>query len=167
MKTLPGWLLSINEVSNCVYKVILLDAYGRKVEITDTEIDYTIQRVISDAFEIEKQISENWNLFLFEFCVQNLDYGDTISKEYNNQTFGSWYLENPNKRLVYEGKDNCLLFQVKLEDNWKDIETVQKENLAYSDLVRQLIRFNEKDKPLHYLPEKQLNWWKRFFGFKW
>lgn len=164
MKTLPGWLLSINEESNCVYKIILQDAYGRKVEITDTEIDNTIQRAISDAFEIEKQISENWNRFLFELCVQNLDYGDTISKEYNNQAFGSWYLETPYKRLVYDGENNWLLFQVKLEDNWKDVEIIQKEGLAYSDLVRQLIRFNEK--LVHYLPEKQLNWWKRFLGFK-
>jgi hypothetical protein len=104
---------------------------------------------------------------LFELSVQNLYYGDTISKEYNNQAFGSWYLENPDKRLVYDGKDNRLLFLVKLEDNWKDIEIIQKENLAYSDLVRQLISFNEKDKPVHCLPEKQPNWWKKFFGFKW
>ncbi len=63
-KSIPGWTIYIDEISNGVFKVTLTDAYGRKAEIVDDATDETIERTISDAFEIEKQISKTGN-YLF------------------------------------------------------------------------------------------------------
>jgi len=46
MKSIPGWTINIDEISNGVFKVTLTDAYGRIAEITDVASDDTIDRTI-------------------------------------------------------------------------------------------------------------------------
>ena len=67
---IPGWTININEISNGTFKVVLTDAYGRKAEIIDNATDETIERAIGNAFDIEKQICKNWNLFLYELFFE-------------------------------------------------------------------------------------------------
>jgi len=71
-KSLPGWTIRINETSNGVFKVTLSDAYGHKVEIIGNASDETIKKAISDAFDLEKKISQNWNLFLYNLAIERL-----------------------------------------------------------------------------------------------
>lgn len=91
----------------------LTDAYGRKAEIIDNVTDVTIDKAIGYAFDIEKQISKNWNLFRYNLAVQKLADNEIETKEYNDKVFGSWYIERQDKRLVYDGKDSWLIFQKK------------------------------------------------------
>lgn len=137
-KSIPGWTIYIDEVSNGVFKVTLSDAYGRKAEIIDNATDETIERAISDAFEIEKQNSKNWNLFLYELALQKLEDTEIKIKEYNDKTFGSWLIERRDKRLIYDGKESLLLAQTKLADNWTDIDRLTKGELKYSNFVKQI-----------------------------
>lgn len=137
-KSIPGWTINIDEISKGVFKVTLTDDYGRKVEIIDNAIDETIERAIDDAFDIEKKISQNWNLFLYELAVQKLSDKDIKNKKYNEKAFGSWFIEIEDKRLVYDGKDSWLIFKTKTICDWTDLDTIKKEELKYSNFVRQI-----------------------------
>ena len=52
---LPNWTTTIDEISNGIFKVTLVDKFGRKVETIDNATDDTVKRTIADAFEMEKQ----------------------------------------------------------------------------------------------------------------
>lgn len=143
-KSIPGWTINIDEISNGVFKVTLTDAYGRKAEIIDNATDETIEKAIGDAFDIEKQISKNWNLFLYDLAVQKLEDNEIENKEFNDKVFGSWYIERQDKRLVYDGKESWLIFQKKSKGEWADIETIKKDDLKYSNFVGQINNIIEK-----------------------
>jgi len=64
-------------------------------------------------FDIEKQISKNWNKFLFDLCLQRLTDIDLTNKEYNDEAFGSWLIERHDKRIIYDGKDSWFITQTK------------------------------------------------------
>jgi hypothetical protein len=163
-KSIPGWTIYIDEVSNGMFKVTLTDAYGRKAEIIDNATDETIERAIGDAFDIEKQISQNWNLFLYDLAVQKLADKDIKNKEYNDKVFGSWFIERQDKRLVYDGKDSWLIFQTKTNDNWTDIDVIKKDELKYSNLVRQINKLTENTTHNSTLPKAGRSWWQKLFG---
>jgi hypothetical protein len=131
MKSLPGWKIYIDEISNGVFKVTLTDAYGRKAEITDVATNKTIDLAKSYAFDIEKQISQNWNKFLYDLFLQEVDNLTIIRHEYNDQAFGSWYFEFENKRLVLDGKDYLLNSQSRVNNEWNDNEDIGIKELTY------------------------------------
>ena len=137
-KSIPGWTIYIDEISNDVFKITLTDAYGRKAEIIDNATDETIEKAIGDAFDIEKQISQNWNLFLYDLVVQKLADKDIKDKQYREKAFGSWFIERQDKRLIYDGKDSWLIFQTKNKGDWKDIDTIKNDDLKYSDYIKLL-----------------------------
>lgn len=142
-KSIPGWIINIDEISNSVFKVTLTDGYGRKSEVIDSATDETIEKAIGYAFDIEKQISQNWNLFLFNLSLQKLSDKDITNKEYNDKFFGSWFIERQDKRLVYDGKDSWLIFQTKTKGDWIDIDIIKKDELKYSNFVRQINKLIE------------------------
>jgi len=142
-KSIPGWTTNIDEISNGVFKVILTDAYGRKAEIVDNATDETIERTIANAFDIEKQISKNWSLFLYELCVQKLGGTEIKIKEYSDKGFGSWFVQKVDKRLIYDNKESWLTFQTKSKDYWTELEIIRKEELKYSSFVRLIKMFME------------------------
>ena len=163
-KSIPGWTINIDEISNGAFKVTLTDDYGRKAEIIDNAMDETIERAIGDAFDIEKQISQNWNLFLYDLAVQKLSDKDIKNKEYNNQAFGSWFIERQDKRLVYDGKDSWLILQTKTKGDWTDIDTIKKDELKFSNFVRQLNRLTENTTHNSTLPKAGRTWLQKLFG---
>ena len=138
MKPIPGWTSNIEEISNGVFKVTLTDEYGRKTEVIDNATEETIERAISDAFDIEKQISKNWNLFLFNLCIEKLSTENIVNKEYNDNAFGSWFVESTKKRLVYDGKDRWLILQTKNYKSWIDKIITTKEELRYLSFLEQI-----------------------------
>lgn len=95
-------------------------------------------KVFNDKFELEKQISKNWNLFLYDLCLQKIDVKKIIKHEYNDEVFGSWFVELQDKRLIYDGKDFCLIIQIKKNKGWIDQKSIQKENMTYSQFVDDL-----------------------------
>ncbi|MEJ7557058.1 MAG: hypothetical protein WKF66_02045 [Pedobacter sp.] len=137
-KSIPGWTININEISNGVFKVTLNDAFGRKAEVIDNATDETIERAVSDAFDIEKQVSKNWNLFLYDLSNQILDDTDIENREYKDKAFGSWFIEKQDKRLIYDGKDSELILQTRSECNWTNIDGIKRDDLKYSNFVRQI-----------------------------
>lgn len=165
-KSIPGWTINIDEISSGVFQVTLTDDYGRKAEVIDNATDVTIERAIGDAFDIEKQISLNWNLFLYDLTVQKLSVKDNNIKEYNDKVFGSWFIERQDKRLVYDGKESWLIFQTKTKGNWTDIETIKKDDLKYSNFVTQINRLKENITQNSALPKAGQSWLKKLFDSK-
>ncbi len=163
-KSIPGWTINIDEISSGVFQVTLTDGYGRKVEIIDNATDETIERAIGDAFDIEKQISLNWNLFLYDLTVQKLSEKVINNKEYNDKVFGSWFIERQDKRLVYDGKESWLIFQIKTKGDWTDIETIKKDELKYSNFVTQINRLTENTTHNSTLPKAGRKWWQKLFS---
>ncbi|MES2829229.1 MAG: hypothetical protein V4687_13790 [Bacteroidota bacterium] len=141
--SIPGWTINIDETSNGVFKVTLTDIYGRKAEIIDNATDETIEKAIGDAFDIEKQISQNWNLFLYDLAVQQLSDKEIENREYNDKVFGSWFIKRQDKRLVYEGKESWLIFQTKTKGDWTDDNIIKKDELKYCSFTRQIKRLTE------------------------
>lgn len=130
-KSLPGWTTKIDEISNGVFKVTLVDNYGRKAEVIDNATDETIDRTLSDAFNIERQVSKNWNKFLYDFCLYRLA-GDSITKSsYNDKDFGSWLIEVGDKRLLFLGKESWLVSQIKSDSEWFDNYIIKDNELTY------------------------------------
>jgi hypothetical protein len=144
MKTITGWTANIEEVSNGVFRVILTDEYGRKAEVVGNATDETIEKAISYAFDIEKQVSQNWNLFLFNFCIERITTESIVKKEYNDKTFGSWFIESAENRFLYDGKDEWLIFQTKIDTEWADKIIIKKDELCYFKLFEQIKTFETK-----------------------
>lgn len=163
-KSILGWIMNIDEISNGVFKVTLTDSYGRKAEIIDNATDETIDKAIGQAFDIEKQISQNWNLFLYDLVIQELSENDVKKKEYNDEVFGSWFIEGQDKRLIYDGKDSLLIYQTRNKGNWTDVDTIRKDELGYSYFVRQINKLKVHTSQKEASLKTGRKWWQKLFG---
>lgn len=136
MKQLPGWTTQINETSNGVYKGTLIDSAGRKAEVTGVVPDEIINQALSMAFDIEKQISANWNKFLYNLCISELCELTITDREYNDKAFGNWFIECGDKRVVYNGKDYYLISQLRQNNDWFDVMLLSKSELTYPTYIK-------------------------------
>lgn len=133
-KSLPGWTTKIYEISNGVFKVTLADNYRRKAEVIDSATDETIDRALSDAFDIERQVSKNWNKFLYDLCLLRLTDGSITSNSYDGKGFGSWLIEVDDKRFIFLGKESWLISQIKSNNQWFDNFIIKENELTYKTL---------------------------------
>ena len=114
----------------------LVDKFGRKVETIDNATDDTVKRTIADAFEMEKQTTKNWNRFLYELSLLLLRKFNVTFNEYNDLSFGSWFIEISNrKRIVYNGRDYWLIIQEKKDAEWAELESIENIGLTYYKLL--------------------------------
>lgn len=132
MKSLPGWKIYIDEIYNGVFKVTLTDPYLRKAEVTNDATTETIDLAKSYAFDIEKQVSQNWNKFLFDLFLIESEPSKIIKQDYNERAFGSWYFEFEYKRLILDGKDFLMISQSKCDNKWMDNASIGIKDLTYS-----------------------------------
>jgi hypothetical protein len=131
MKSLPGWKIKREETSNGIIRVTLTDASGRMAEVHDPDTNETMISAKSHAFDIEKQISKNWNKFLFDLFLEEVENNKIKKRDYNDQAFGSWSFEFDNKRLLLDGKDFMMISQSKYGDQWNDDTTLNIRDLTY------------------------------------
>ena len=131
---MPGWTLTFDEVSNNVYKVTLTDKYGRQAETTDTDLDKAIVTVQTYAFDIEKQISKNWNKFLYDTCIKKLGDKKIIEQQYHDEAFGSWYVLLTDNRILLDGRDYLFCIQV-YKNDWADTTTIKLSELTFNNFV--------------------------------
>lgn len=163
-KSIPGWTLVTEEISNGIFKATLTDICGRKAEMIDNTIDETIEKTVSSAFDIEKRISQNWSLFLFELAIQNVSEKDDIVKDYSHNSFGSWFIESREKRLIFDGRDSLLLIEVRDRAEWKDTETITNDELNYTNFVRLVNQLTENTSHNGTLPKAIRSMWNKLFG---
>jgi hypothetical protein len=135
---LPGWKTIIDEISNGVFKVTLVDNDGRKAEVIDIASNETIDKAVGFAFDIEKQVTKNWNKFLYDFCLLRFSVSTIVKQDYNDKAFGSWFIEFKNHRIVYDGRDFWLILQELCNDDWLDNEIIKKSEMTFQLLTKTL-----------------------------
>jgi hypothetical protein len=92
-----------------------------------------MDKVTNTSFEQEKQ-SSTWNKFLYDLAVTDLSADIISSSLYDDHAFGSWVVESIGKRLVYEGRDHALRFEIYVNSEWETKEEIAKKDLSYEIL---------------------------------
>jgi hypothetical protein len=142
MKSLPGWAIKIDEISNGVFKVTLKDAFGHIAEVIDTATDSTIEKAKSDAFDVERQISKQWSLFLYDFCLLRLEEKNISESNYHNQIFGSWLIRHSDTRIIYDGRDALLIYQSNESGDWEDNVMIKSSEVTYNNFIEIIDKLN-------------------------
>ena len=134
----PQWTLTINEVSNNVYQFNASSKLGNQAELTDSDYDAGLKRIIEDTFDLEWQICKEPNKLIFDICLSQLDSHSIIEKRYEPTSFGSWIIQLKNRRIILDGKDSVLNLDKKsgiLATHWTNERSLQlKDGLSYADL---------------------------------
>jgi hypothetical protein len=139
---LPGWTLTLDEVSNNVFKVTLTDAIGRQVTTTDSDLEKALITVQTYAFDIEIQISKNWTKFLYETSIIKLGDKKIIKKEYHEKVFGSWYIILTKNRILLDARDHLFSIQTFIENNWTDTKIFSLYDLTYEEYLNSITAAN-------------------------
>jgi hypothetical protein len=133
---LPGWTLLFDEVSNNVYHVTLTDKFGRQASTTDSDLEKAITTCEEYAFDIEKQISKNWKKFLFDTCLLKTVDKTITKRRYDDDAFGSWYIEYTDKRIVLDGKSFILYNQSFTNGDWVDTDNIKLSVLTFDNFEK-------------------------------
>lgn len=124
--------MNFDEVSNNVYKVELTDAFGRKAGTTDHELDRAIETCLSYAFDIEKQLNNPLNKFIYDTFKYFLSDQTPLSDNYSGKDFGSWIIEKNEKRITLDGKESLLALQSQTASNvWIDDFTMKVKEVTF------------------------------------
>jgi hypothetical protein len=135
-KTIDGWTLHFEEVSNNVYKVELIDNFGRQASTTDHDLEKAIQTCLSYSFDIERQLNNSLNKFTFDTFKFLLADENLLTDNYSDKDFGSWIIQKYNKRIILDGKDLLLVLQSQEEtDNWKDNIAIKLTDLTFKQII--------------------------------
>jgi len=89
----------------------------------------------SEFFEIQLK-HPHINKFLFQYCLSQMAM--YIFCNYDDNSFGSWYIELLCKRIIYDGRDGYFIIQYKSEGKWEDYTMISRNDLSYS-IVNRLI----------------------------
>lgn len=129
------WTLNYDEVSNNVYKVELTDPHGRKAGTTDHDLDRAIETCLSFAFDIEKQLDNPLNKFIYDTFKYFLSDQTLVLHNYSDKDFGSWVIEKNKKRIILGGKDSLLALQSQTASNvWIDDFTMKVKEVTFEQL---------------------------------
>lgn len=141
VELVDGWRLNIDEVSNNVYQVELIDKSGRKTGAKDHDLKQAIEACLGFAFDIERQLGNNINKFSYDTLNYFLGNGGLTSK-YSDLSFGSWIIATENQRIILDGKESVLLLQHKNRaGNWTDLFSKNLGELSFADLKAVVDRF--------------------------
>jgi hypothetical protein len=132
---LPGWQLTLEEVSNNVYEITLTDEYFRQAGTKDSDLEGGIRKCAEYAFTIEKQVSKNWSKFLYDSVLIELPKEQIIASRYDEAAFGSWFIELQKERIIGDGKENLLIKQLKTTTGWEDEVNFHLKELSYEEFL--------------------------------
>lgn len=137
---LSGWRLTLEEVSNNVYEITLMDESFRQAGTKDHDLERGIRQCGEYAFDIERQVTKNWNKFLFESALIQLESEEITDKRYDAMGSGSWLIEINDKRIVADGNNNVLTKQSKVEADWVDNFSFEMKNLDYKQFLKTTLK---------------------------
>lgn len=133
---IDGWTLHFEEVSSNVYKVELVDNFGRLTSTTDNNLENAIETCLSYCFDIERQLDNSLNKLTYDTFKYLLDNEKLNSDNYSDIDFGSWIIQKSNKRIILDGKDSLLMIQSQTETNkWKDDLDINLTDLTFKQII--------------------------------
>lgn len=137
---LPGWKISYEESSNNVFKVSLIDGFGRTASTTEVGFEDALAKVEKDAYEIEMSINGYPNRFLFNYFRIKLERQIISNGESN--AYGTWGIVTNGKQLVLEGRDDVILTKEYLESksSWEIINVLSVKSLTF-EKFQELVEF--------------------------
>ena len=91
-KIINSWTLHFEEVSNSVYKVEMIDNYGRQTSTTDHNLEKAIETCLSDSFNIERQLNNSLNKFTYDTFKYFLADEKLLLGNYSDKDLGSWII---------------------------------------------------------------------------
>src|ERR1044072_4891660 len=115
---LAGWKMSYDEISNGSYRVTMNRDSGEREVVLDADFDRAVRLCQEQAFETERKISNNWGRFVFDTCRLKMGGRQIVEEIYHSLHFGSWVIELPVKRLVFDGREDLLMLQFKSDEAW-------------------------------------------------
>jgi hypothetical protein len=131
-----GWTLEAKEVSNGVTFFEMTDSNGCQVSCKDDNYERGLNNCISFAFDVEKQISRNWNKFLYELFKYELNNLEFIEDKYSELVFGSWIISLEKKRIILDGKESELILQKKnIFKNWSEVKSIKLNNVTFENIT--------------------------------
>ncbi|QXV67172.1 hypothetical protein FPZ42_01225 [Mucilaginibacter achroorhodeus] len=131
LKSLPGWNLNFDEVSNGCFKFVLTNQYGNKAEVIGS-FDESLKRAKEFAFDIQKQLSNDWPVFLYNLCL--LELNEKIEVE-SNFTSDFWQITFKDKILTYDCSNAELNCKIHSGNSWKNIGSIRYEEINYLNLL--------------------------------
>ncbi|ULQ56229.1 hypothetical protein KJS94_16385 [Flavihumibacter rivuli] len=129
---MPGWIINVEEHSNGCFRSAATDSEGRLNEFKGPTAEEAMSNAGEYVFAVERRSFLTWNKFLYDFFILNLGEDRVLSRQYDDAVFGSWWLELPGLRLVYDGKDSILARQSLQAGQWMD-EIVLNESAINFD----------------------------------
>ena len=136
LEVFAGWTLEAKEVSNGVTFFEMTDSNVCQVSCKDDNIERGLNNCISFAFDVEKQISRNWNKFLYELFKYELNNLEFIEDKYSEIFFGSWIISLEKKRIILDGKDSELILQKKnIFRNWSEVKSIKLNNVTFENIA--------------------------------
>lgn len=126
--------MRLSEISNGYYEVLLVDNYGRQASTSDNNPDVARTTCEQYVLDIERQISKNYDKFLYDLLVLKLDK-KAITNKGHDDDFGSWFIEVGNKKIVFDKKLGLKLKQ--------DVDEAGGDQLAVQVALITIIDINK------------------------
>ena len=133
---LPGWKLQYEQDDKGLYHASLTDSSGREVEMTTDDLQDALRTCAEFAFDIQRRAAGKWELFLFEYCKQQLKKIVPEATHFN-EAARSWVIQLDGKRIRLDGTDGLLVLQKNPQGNareWADEWWLPISMLKLSDV---------------------------------
>lgn len=128
---LPGWIINVEEHSNDSFRSIVANREGVIHEFNYPSAEEAMSTAGEFVFAVERRSFLTWNKFLYDFFILNLGEDRILSRQYDDAVFGSWWVELPGVRLVYDGKDSILARQSLQAGQWMDEIVLNGPDINY------------------------------------
>jgi hypothetical protein len=131
------WTLQFEEISNNVYLVKLTDINGRQAQIRNNNLNNAIEECLSYSFEIEKQLNNPIDKFTFDIFEYYFNKDEIFKSKNSCEDLISFYIEKGTKRIIFDGNEQLLSFQIKTEtENWNNDYSIKLDNLTLDQIVK-------------------------------
>jgi hypothetical protein len=94
--------------------------------------------------------TDNFNRALFDYYSYELSYYNPVVLDYDENNFGSWAIEFSQSRLIYDGKDNILEFQIRKAIGWCELKHYSKDQLS-NDILEKVLKSIISKNDTHYI----------------
>ncbi len=126
------WEIEINEVSNGCWEGVAKRNSGNVVSYQGPDPNEILERLQNGFWEIELKLSEHIGNLLFNYFIERCAYEkQEVTSSITPEHFGSWIISKGKRRVVFDGKDQWYILQLKtVLDIYKDDTVIKSDNIS-------------------------------------